>query len=296
GVRALADPDWRWLAAAVALGVGSMLLYARMQLVLLRGAGVATRYRKVAALGFAAHSLSITLPGGALFSTALNFRVMSRWGASGAVASWVIAVSGALSATALAVIGVVSGVLLGTRGELRDVAVALLAVAALPLGAWVLRSRPEVGQLAGRLVAALAQRVGRGDPEQAHRRVLLGLQQLGELRVGPLVWLRASGASLVNWVLDAACLAMCIRAVGGEEVPPAGLLLAYTATMAAASFNIVPAGLGVVDATLSVGLAAAGLPAHTAVAATALYRLTTLGVIGGAGWVLWWWQRRRREL
>jgi len=87
-LRQLRAPAWNWVAGAVIAEIASMSTYARMQQALLRGAGTTVPVRRHVALAYAAHSLSATLPGGPVFSTAFNFQTLRRYGASSAVASW----------------------------------------------------------------------------------------------------------------------------------------------------------------------------------------------------------------
>lgn len=290
--RAVTDPDWSWLVAAVVVDVASMLAYAGLQLRLLRGAGVPVRRPQATSMAFAAHSLSITLPGGPVFSTAYNYRRMGALGASRAVASWAIAVSSALSAAALALVGALAALAAGASGDALHLAVAAGVVVALAAWARHLASDPRARTLLGGSVAAVVRRVGRHDPDAALARLRAAVHQLVAVRVDAGTWAVAALAAVANWLLDALCLALCCRAAGIGGVGLVGLLLAYTAGMAASSFPVVPAGLGVVDAALSVGLVAAGAGAGQAVAAVVLFRVVSLGVVGGAGWALWTLDRR----
>jgi hypothetical protein len=70
------------------------------------------------------------------------------------------------------------------------------------------------------------------------------------------------------------------------------LVLAYAAGMTAGSLTLVPGGLGVIDGALVVGLLAAGTATAPAIAAVVLYRLLSLGLVGGLGWVLYLVDRR----
>src|SRR5919206_4650333 len=97
-----------------------MVAYAAMQRSLLGGAGVRVGWGPATSLALAAHSLSITLPGGPVFSTAYNYRRMGALGADRAVSSWAVAGSAALSAGALAALGAgARGAGGGRRGRRR---------------------------------------------------------------------------------------------------------------------------------------------------------------------------------
>lgn len=302
-VDAVSDPRWGPLLLAVVVDLASMVAYAVMQRRLLLGAGAPASgagRRAVTSLAFTAHSLSITLPGGPVFSTALNFRRMTAMGASGPAASWVIAVSGFLSAASLAGLGAVAGLATGARGDGTHLLVAVGVALVVLVAARVVRRQPAVvarrRALRRRAAAGLAQlRVRRPRVGAAAGALHSLAARLASVRVGPATWAWAGGGALLNWMLDALALALVCRAVGLDDLSALHLLLAYTAAMAAASFPVVPAGLGVVDAALVVGLVAAGATTGEALAADVLYRVVSLGVVGGTGWALWGAHRVRER-
>ena len=89
--------------------------------------------------------------------------------------------------------------------------------------------------------------------------------------------------SLLNWTLDAACLAASCAALGVHVSVPA-LLLTYTAGMAASSLTALPGGVGVVEAALILGLTTAGAPLAAALGAVLVYRVLSLGDVVVIGW------------
>jgi putative heme transporter len=292
----LRTPAWNWVAGAVLAEIASMGTYARMQQALLRGAGTKVPVRRHVALAYAAHSLSATLPGGPVFSTAFNFQTLRRYGASPAVASWCIALSGALSAGALVVIASVGGILARSGDSWRElvgygIGALVLAVAVRLLAQhphWL--DRPARGLLGG------VNRVRRRPADHGRDRLLGFVDQLRSVRVDPGSLVLAVVLAVANWLLDALCLWMCCVAVGADGITATKLVIAYCAGMAAASVPIVPGGLGVVDGALILGLVAGGLTSSSAVAAVVLYRLISLGFIIGAGWLVWlMFQRRIRQ-
>ena len=97
--------------------------------------------------------------------------------------------------------------------------------------------------------------------------------------------------ALVNWLADAAVLAVSIQATGAS-VPWHDLLLVYGSGIAAQSLNITPGGLGVTEATLSAALIGAGLGAGPALAAVLLYRLASFWLVALTGWLILFWLRR----
>ncbi|MFC5828018.1 lysylphosphatidylglycerol synthase transmembrane domain-containing protein, partial [Nonomuraea insulae] len=119
-------------------------------------------------------------------------------------------------------------------------------------------------------------------------------EQLRAARLTPAHAAAAATYALLNWLLDVACLAACVLAVGGR-VGAAELLLAFCAGMAASSITLIPAGLGVIDSALILGLLAGGADTATAIAAVVLYRIISFGFVIGTGWILWLIMRRRES-
>lgn len=292
GWRSLADavahlrtPHLGWLAVALLTETGAMQAYARMQRHLLRSAGIRVSLLRHMALAYAAHSLSVTLPGGPAFSTALNYRQMRRFGASPAVASWCIALSGILSAAALAVITAFSAVTTDGVPEWHTVAGLAVATLLATLGARRLARHPESLTAITRPVLFLVNRLRRRPAEHGHDRIAGFLDQLRAARLTPGHGAGAVTFALLNWLLDAACLWFCCIAVGGAAISAGQLLLAFCAGMAAGTVTIVPGGLGIIDGALILGLMTGGIAAEVAIAAVVLYRVITLGFIIGVGWL-----------
>jgi putative heme transporter len=295
-LRALRAPAPGWVVAAVLAEVASMGLYARMQRRLLRGAGTAVPLHRAVALAYAAHSMSITLPGGPLISTVYNYRRMRGFGADSTVAAWCTAASGLLSTLGLAVLAAVVGVAAAVddTDDVLPVALVLAALLVLAGSARLLRRRPE---LTAALHGWLRDRVGRRLPDRARQwGAELGawLGRLLRVRIPPGDLAAASVFSVANWVADGLCLALCCRALG-VEVGVVPLALTYIAGMTASSLPIVPGGLGTVDGALALGLVAAGTATASALAVVVLYRLISLVLIGGVGWVLWLAGRRAEK-
>jgi uncharacterized protein (TIRG00374 family) len=283
----LRTPHWNWVAGALVAEIASMGSYARMQRALMRGAGTKVQMRKHVALAYAAHSLSVTLPGGPVFSTTFNFQQMRRFGASSAVASWCIALSGVLSAGALVVIGAVFGILTRSTGSWRTLVLYMAGALVVALTVRFLAQHPEWLINPARALLSRVNRLRRRPADTGHARLVGFVDQLRSVRVRPGHFAYASVLAVANWLLDALCLWMCCIAVGAHDIRPTQLVIAYCAGMAAASVPIVPGGLGVVDGALVLGLVAGGLTSSSAVAAVVLYRLISFGFIIGMGWLVW---------
>ncbi|WP_213009497.1 lysylphosphatidylglycerol synthase transmembrane domain-containing protein [Paractinoplanes toevensis] len=283
----LRTPHPGWLALAVFAEVASMSAYARMQRRLLRSAGVRAPYRENMRLALAAHSLNETLPGGPAFSTRLNYQQMRRFGASPAIASWVIALSGILSGVALAVVTLGSAIAAGGSTHWPNLVALLVAAVLLTLGVRRIAQRPEMAAQLARLPLAWFNRLRRRPAHHGHDHVRGFLEQLRAARLSPGHGVAAAAYAVLNWLLDAVCLWLCFRAIGE---PPAGLtavLLAFCAAMAAGTITIVPGGLGIIDSALILGLMAGGVGGAAALATVVLYRVISFGFIIGVGWLSW---------
>jgi uncharacterized membrane protein YbhN (UPF0104 family) len=283
----LHSPRTGWVAAAVLVELTPMSAYARMQRRLLHSAGLRVPLRRHLALAFAAHSINETLPGGPAFSIRFNYQQIRRFGATPAVASWSIALSGILSTAALAAVTAAGALISG--GAPPWFSLAGLAVLAVLITAGIrqVARRPEALEPVIRPALALVNRLRHRPADHGLDRISGFVAQLGAARLTPGNGAAAITFALLNWLLDAVGLWMCLRAVGGDGIGAGGLLLAFCTGMAAQTLTIVPGGLGVVDSALILGLVAGGVGTATAIAAVVLYRIITLGFIIGAGWISW---------
>jgi putative heme transporter len=291
----LRAPTPGWLLAAVVAELAAMAAYARMQRSLLLSAGLRVPLRRHIALAYAAHSLSVTLPGGPAFSTRFNYQQMRRFGATPAVASWCIALSGILSAAALAVVTTAGA--LAAHGTPRWTTLTALAAAALLITVGVRQAarHPETLEPAVRATLRGVNRLRRRPATQGLDRVHGFVDQLHAARLTPGRGVAAAYFALLNWLLDAACLWMCFHAVSDAGINPSQVLLAFCAGMAAGTLTIVPGGLGIIDSALILGLVTGGVDTPTAIATVVLYRLISFGFIIGVGWITWLAIRHRNR-
>jgi uncharacterized membrane protein YbhN (UPF0104 family) len=161
------------------------------------------------------------------------------------------ALTGAVSSTSLkppdwAYIGV--GVLVGV----------ILIVLAVPRSRRLLLSRvaPTLGQVIPRLLD-IAQR--------------------------PAKLAEGIGGALLVTAAYIACLAVSVLALGGS-LPIISIAVVYLTGSAIGSAVPTPGGLGAVEAALSAGLTAAGLPGATAISAVLLFRTVTFWLPVPVGW------------
>jgi hypothetical protein len=87
-------------------------------------------------------------------------------------------------------------------------------------------------------------------------------------------WWQATLLSAGRLLFDFLCLLFCTRAVGAHPRPSL-ILLAYAVAGVIGLVPITPGGLGIVEASLSLLLASAGLTGAEAVLATLAYRLAS---------------------
>ena len=141
---------------------------------------------------------------------------------------------------------------------LAGLVVLALAVFAVPAGRRVLRARvsPTLGQVLPRLL----------DVAQQPRKLALGI-----------------GGALLLSLSYILCLAASVAAFG-RSVPIASIAVVYLTGSAIGSILPTPGGLGGVEAALTAGLTAAGLPGAVAVSAVLLFRLLTFWLPVPFGW------------
>jgi uncharacterized protein (TIRG00374 family) len=91
------------------------------------------------------------------------------------------------------------------------------------------------------------------------------------------------------------CLAACVAAFD-RSVPFARIAFVYLTGSALGSIIPTPGGLGAVEAALTAGLTAAGVPGANAVSAVLLFRLLTFWLPVPVGWVALNYLERQQEL
>jgi uncharacterized protein (TIRG00374 family) len=205
-----------------------------------------------------------------------------------ATVGWALTVSGVMSALSFALVmtvgAAVSGnstaVAIGLAGAALNALPVLLLLAALRVR-WIRRALVRVVTAVLRLSSRLIHRP-KGDPSAAIEELL---DRVGEVRATMRQYTAAFVLSLRNWLADCVCLAFAIKA-SGAAIPWHGLLLAYCLAVTAGSAGLTPGGLGVVEVALTAGLVGAGLSARHAVAAVLVYRLISLWLVVGIGWLL----------
>lgn len=278
-----------FVAAAIVAEWLSIVGFVRLQRWLLKAGDLRLTVESILAITLAGDALSLSVPlAGAGLGAAFTYREFERRKVLPAAAAFVPAASGVVSTVSLTLIVAGAAIASGNdvAGVLGIVGAALIVVAAFGL---VLAMRiPACQRLLERLAVAvvgLYQRVRRKPSESPDLVVARAREGLLNLHLRKRDWLVALVLALVNWLGDAACLALCIKAAG-LPVPFDKLLLAWSAGQAAVSLGFTPGGLGVVEVALVGALVGIGLPAAGSTAAVLMYRLISLWLVLLAGWII----------
>ena len=292
----LARLHWTLLPVGILLEATSMGAFAVMfRLLLTRGRVRPTRTSVLTSI-YAANAMSVSVPlAGPGLAAAYLFRRFTRLGAGALLAGWALLAGGVISAVAWVLLlaggGLASGRTLALVITVPCVALAIVVAALIGVAA----RRPR---LRAALEAYLTQTLKLGarllrwpatDPMLALR---AWAERFGALRIPPSTWVLATGASLVNWLADAAVLAVSILAVGAA-VPWRDMLLVYLAGIGAQALSLTPGGLAITEGAISVALVASGVHVRQAVAAAVLYRLISFWLMAAVGWVILLFLRAR---
>jgi uncharacterized membrane protein YbhN (UPF0104 family) len=279
--EALARATWWLVWALLVLEAASLWAYGELLLVLVRRAGERPPRNLIQRSTVVGASLGKTMPGGSATAMAMIVATLRPHGLSGVRVTAALAAAGAVSWATLAVllpIGAVLAVVGGDTGSiaLGAVGLAVGAVAAASFVAGVLRRPERAGALVDHVVGSLrAGRVRRWiDLAKLGSLVstaIAGAAELGRDRRA----LAGGGAwALANWLLDFMVL-LTLTATIGADTALLPLLLVYVVGQVVAAVPITPGGVGVVEATMTGMLVAAGAPAGEAVAVVLGYRLVS---------------------
>jgi uncharacterized membrane protein YbhN (UPF0104 family) len=276
--RLLRSADWRWGLAALAL---SVLTYVGAALSVSGFVAQRLGFVRTMLVQLASSFVTLVTPA-AVGGVALNVRFLQRRKIPSPVAVASIAVSQVVALTLhillLAVFGAIAGT--GSKSPINPptwsyfVVAGLLVLAgvvlAFPAGRRMVRARvsPTFGQVLPRLVE-VAQ-----DP----RKLIEGV-----------------GGALLLSLAYIACLATCVAAFGGS-VPIAKIGVVYLTGSALGSIIPTPGGLGAVEAALTAGLTAAGVPGGVAAGAVLLFRLLTFWLPVPLGWAALHYLEREHDL
>ena len=285
----LARLHWTLLPVGILLEATSMAAFAAMFRLLLTRGRVRPAGTSVLATIYAANAMSVSVPlAGPGLAAAYLFRRFTRLGAGALLAGWALLAGGVISAAAWVLLlvggGLASGRTLALVITVPCVAFAIVVAALIGVAARRPRLRAALEEYLTQALKLGARllRWPATDPMLALR---AWAERFGALRIPWSTWALAIGDALVNWLADAAVLAVSILAVGAA-VPWRDLLLVYLAGIGAQSLSLTPGGLAITEGAISVALVASGLHVGQAVAAAVLYRLVSFWLIAAVGWLI----------
>jgi uncharacterized membrane protein YbhN (UPF0104 family) len=274
----LRSENWIWGLAALAL---SAVTYVGAALSLSGFVTERLNFVRTLLVQVAGSFVTLVTPA-AVGGAALNVRYLQRRKipAPAAVASIAVSqvVAFVLHILLLVVFAAIAGA--GTASPIKPptwsyfVVAGLLVVAgvvlALPAGRRLVRARlsPTFGQVIPRLL---------------------------EVAQHPRKLAQVIGGALLLSLAYILCLAACVAASGGS-VPFAKIGFVYLTGSAIGSVIPTPGGLGAVEAALTAGLTAAGVPGAEAVSSVLLFRLLTFWLPVPFGWAALNYLERQRDL
>jgi uncharacterized protein (TIRG00374 family) len=274
----LRTADWRWSILALAL---SALTYVGAALSLTGFVTEKLSFGLTVLAQLASSFVTLVTPA-AVGGAALNIRYLQRRKMSAAAAAASVGLSQVVAFVMHISLLVIFIALTGTNESnpihvpviayfvLAGLVAVVAAVAALPAGRRLVRARvaPTINQV---------------------------LPQLLQMAQHPRKLAQGIGGTLLLSAAYIGCLSICVRALGGS-VPIASIAVVYLTGSAIGSLVPTPGGLGAVEAALSAGLTAAGLPGAAAVSSVLLYRLLTFWLPVPIGWLALRHLERRQAL
>jgi uncharacterized protein (TIRG00374 family) len=288
-----------WVAAAVLAEGTSLTGFGVLQRRVLGLAGARLRLPGLIAVSLANEAIANTVPAGPALSCVYRYRFYRQRGASDAGAGWTVftvLIAQSISMSLFLLLGVVVAMLgSASVGSAGIAAVGLVIVVG---GAAILVRR----DLVLRLVAAAARGAQRvtGHPRSAAvARLEAALARMREIPLDAPSTVSVVAIAVGVWACDFLCL-LCGFAAVHAAVPWDGVVVAYGAAQVASALPIVPGGLGIVEGSLAVILAAYGVARGPAISAALTYRLVSFWLSVAVGWVsvagIWAVTRRKGRL
>jgi uncharacterized protein (TIRG00374 family) len=273
-----------WVAFAVLAEALSLWLFARLQHRVLRLSGASIPMTGLFLLTLANEAIANSVPGEPAVSSAYRYRYYRRHQATGASAGWTIftiLIAQAIGMSLLLLLGVVVALAGSTSATNTGVTLAGLVIVIASVA--ILIRRDLVLRLAGAAVRAVRRVTG-------HPRGSIGARvesTLARMREIPLSGRSTAGIVIMAtgvWGTDFLCLVCSFGAVHAA-VPWTGVLLAYGVAQVVGALPIVPGGIGIVEGSLAVILAAYGAGRVPAISAALVYRIVSFWLCVAVGWI-----------
>ncbi len=275
---ALRSVDWRWGVAALAL---STVTYVSAALSLSGFVAERLNFLHTLLVQLAGSFVTLVTPA-AVGGAALNVRYLQRRKVPAAVAVATVGVSQVvafvLHILLLVVFAAIAGT--GTKSPITPPTWAYFVLAGLVALAGVVLAVPAGRRLVAARLSPITGQV---------------LPRLLEVAQHPRKLAEGIGGALLLTFAYILCLAACVAAFG-SSVPFARIGFVYLTGSAIGSIIPTPGGLGAVEAALTAGLTAAGVPGPVAVSAVLLFRLLTFWLPVPFGWAALNFVERRQDL
>ncbi len=273
-----------WLAVSILVQLASFVLFSELQHHVLRLAGTPIKRPSLLAVSLANDAIANTVPGEPAVSSAYRYRFYRHRGATSATAGWAIftvLISLSIGMAVLVLLGVLVALVAASSGVAEGAAALALIIVVGSI--FVLVRRDLLLRAGHRLVVFLSSHLGHPRPDRA-RRIEGALARMAAIPLSGGGLLGAASLGLAVWVASFGCLLCSFKAVGAA-IPWSGVLLAFGVSQVIGSIPIVPGGIGVVEGSLSVVLAAYGTSRSSALAVALTYRLVNFWLFVVVGWV-----------
>ncbi len=282
--RQLRDASPAWVLLAILAEATSLLAFAWLQHRVLRLSGARIRMPALFLLTLANDAIANTVPGEPAVSSAYRYRYYRRHGATGASAGWTIftiLIAQAIGMSALLLIGVL--VALTSSTSTGGAGTALVGLVIVVAAGAVLVRRDVVLGLAASAVRGVRRLTGhpRGS---VGARIEATFARMQEIPLSTPSTVGVVAIATAVWCCDFLCLICAFGAVHAK-VPWHGVLLAYGVAQIVASFPVVPGGIGIVEGSLAVILAAYGAGRVPAVSAALGFRIINFWLAIIVGWI-----------
>ncbi len=267
---ALREVSWAPLAAALLLETASLAAYTRLTQTLLPASerlSFGTQWR----IDLVGYGLAHALPGGGATSAAVRVRLMTARGVATAEALSLSVSQFLVSAAGLVAVWLLGALMSVPRTGLTAATVVLV------LGAVVLTVALELGARAAGRSEGSPRLPGALDavpllPPRWRDVVWSTVLRIRRSLSDPSTGHRGLTWAFVNWLLDAVCLWLCLRAYGGA-VPVELVLASYGLVNVVGLLPITPGGIGVIEGLLVPAIVASGATATVAVLGVLTWRL-----------------------
>ncbi|GAB7006635.1 hypothetical protein JCM18899A_41080 [Nocardioides sp. AN3] len=278
----LDEVSWPLLLVAGALEAASLAAYTGLTQSLLESSvrlGFGVQWR----IDLAGCGLSHAVPGGGATGAGLRVRLMVGHGVASATALALTVVQLALSVSGLMTVWLLGVLMAVPRTGVTTTVVALvLTTTAVLLALEVAPRRPQLPPRLRRIGSRALQVLPVRWRSSVRTAVVSGARWLRDSRLTR----RGIAWASTNWLLDAICLWVSLRAFGAT-VPVELVLASYGLANMLAFLPLTPSGIGIVEGLLVPAMAAAGAPAAVALAGVLTWRLLQFWLPIPIGAVCW---------